>query len=238
MRTRLGLAWVVGVVAIVGCGDDGSSSDAGNDSTTSAGDGCNLEECTVTDTSIGMVTGQDSTSAASSDGPGSSGPGPTGGDAGSSSSAGDTSTGDTSSGDDSGSGTTGAQGNVVYSAQALPGGLDRIRIFKRDLDADRCTWVVLVAPALPGMYPVTTPAGWSVESISISDVGAACDSASPAMFGSEPATSATGDVAFGMMGAVYPCELDIDVTADFAGILPAIPPQDTLLAASIPVTGC
>ena len=47
-----------------------------------------------------------------------------------------------------------------------------------------------------------------------------------------------GDVTFGMMGAVYPCEVDIDVTADFAGVLPGIPPQDTLSAAMIPVTGC
>ena len=168
---------ISGALALVGCGDD-AGADSGNDATTSAGDGCNLEECSVTDTSIGMVTGQDSTSAATSDGPGSSGPADSGTDAGSTT--GDATTGDTTSGDDSGSGTTGVQGNVVYSAQALPGGLDRIRIFKRDLDADRCTWVVLVAPALPGMYPVTTPPGWSVESISISDVGAACDSDSPA----------------------------------------------------------
>ena len=134
--------------------------------------------------------------------------------------------------------TSGAQGNVVYSAVALPGGLDRIRIFKRDLDNDRCTWVVLVSPAIAGMYPVMTPGNWSVESISISDVGMACDSDNPAMFGSEPATAAVGDVMFGMMGAVYPCEVDIDVTADFAGILPGIPAQDTLTAAAVPVTGC
>lgn len=236
-RFRIGLA--LGAALLLGCGDDATSTDTTGNGTTS-GPGCTLEECTVSDsgTTAGMVTGQDSTSVGASDGPGSSG---SDGDSGSATGTG-TSTGDTSTGDgttdDSGSDSTGAQGNVVYSAEALPGGLDRVRIFKRDLDADRCTWIVLVAPPIAGMYPVTTPAGWSVESISISDVGMACDSASPAMFGSEPATAAVGDVTFAMVGAIYPCEVDLDVTADFAGILPGIPAQDTMNAAAIPVTGC
>lgn len=151
-------------------------------------------------------------------------------------------TGTGSTGEPTGTGTsTGGQGNVVYSAIAIPGGLDRIRINKADLDNDRCTWVILVAPALPGSYPgLAVPAGWSVESVSINDVAVACNSDNPAMFGSEPALDANGTITFGMLGGggIYPCMVDIDALFDFQGVLPMIPPMDDMLAVDIPVMGC
>ncbi|MEM9454181.1 MAG: hypothetical protein AAGF11_08370 [Myxococcota bacterium] len=155
---------------------------------------------------------------------------------------GSTGTGTGSTGESTDTGTsTGGQGNVVYSATAIPGGLDRIRINKADLDNDRCTWVVLVAPALPGSYPgLATPAGWSVESVFINDVAAACNSDNPAMFGSEPALDANGTITFGMLGGggIYPCMVDIDALLDFQGVLPMIPPMDDMIAVDIPVMGC
>lgn len=137
--------------------------------------------------------------------------------------------------------TTGGPGNVVYSAIAVPGGLDRIRINKADLDNDRCTWVILVAPPTADMYPgMTIPAGWSVESIAINDVAVSCDAGNPAMFGSESALDANGSITFGMLGGggLYPCMVDIDALFDFQGILPGIPPMDDMLAVDIPVMGC
>jgi hypothetical protein len=139
---------------------------------------------------------------------------------------------------DSGSDDTGSPDGAVYSAVALPGGLDRIRVFRRDDTADQCMWMMLVAPGIAGMYPVDTPDGWAVESISISDSAAACESVDPGMFGAEAATAAAGTVGFAMVGMVYPCGIDVDVTADFAGLLPGIPAQVTMLASGIPVTGC
>lgn len=166
----------------------------------------------------------------------------TGGSEGSSSESSETGPGEGSSSTGPMVGTsTGDPGNVVYSAVALPGGLDRIRIHKADLDADRCTWVVLVAPPIAGPYPgMMVPAGWSVESISINDVAAACDADNPFMFGSEPALDANGTIGFGMLGGtgIYPCTVDIDAVFDFQGILPMIPPMDAMTAAAIPVTGC
>lgn len=157
---------------------------------------------------------------------------------GSSTSVDDSSTGST--GEPMGT-TTGDPGNVVYSAIPLPGGLDRIRIHKADLDADRCTWIMLVYPGFAGPYPgVTVPAEWSVESITINDVAAACASDNPGMFGGEAAIDASGTVTFGMPGAggLYPCTVDIDASFDFQGLLPGIPPMDDMVATDIPVTGC
>lgn len=241
------LAAVAVAVAIAGCGDDAvpgcdpdvpcaagtgtdSGSASGSGSATSSGDPDGTDSATggVTITSAG----DDSTAGGTSDG---------------TSEAGDTSQGsDTSEGgsdtasSSEGTESTGAQGNVVYTAEAVIGALDRIRVFKEDLDADRCTWITLVSPAIAEQYEVTTPEGWAVESIQASDVGDACGSESPAMFGAEVATSAEGTVELGAAGpsGVYPCDVTVDVTASFAGILPGVPPVDVLDASAIPVDGC
>jgi hypothetical protein len=219
------------------CGDDGSPGD-GTEASTSAASTSSSTTASTPDPSTGTAsTGTPeptSSSSSSTEGADTS----TGSTEGSTGTSTDTSTGST----EGSTGTsTGGQGNVVYSAVAVPGGLDRIRINKANLDDDRCTWVILVAPSIPGMYPgMTIPAGWSVESISINDVAAACGSDNPAMFGSEPATDANGTIGFGMLGGtgIYPCTVDIDATFDFAGILPGIPPTDDMIATDVPVTGC
>lgn len=232
--------WVVATafgLAIAGCGDDVQPGDGGTtqgtmsgaastgvaDDSASAGGDTDGPGADATD---GGDASTDSASDASTTGATDTG-------AGSSTGAADSSSSESESG-------TGAQGNVVYTAHALIGALDRIRVFKEDLDADRCTWIVLVSPAIGGTLDVTTPEGWSVESIQASDVGAACGSRSPAMFGAESATSAEGSIELGAVGpsGVYPCEVTVDVTASFAGILPGVPPIDVLAAAGIPVDGC
>lgn len=225
-------------VVALACSDDGlAGADGAAASTTSGG--------STTDDNANDGTGQASAAEPTS------AEGTIGGPSADSSGTGEasTSTGGTSTtdpGDSTGAteestGTTGGQGNVVYSAIAIPGGLDRIRINKANLDDDRCTWVVLVAPDIPSTYPgLTVPAGWSVESVSINDVAVACDSDNPAMFGFEAALDANGSIEFGMLGGggLYPCMVDIDATFDFQGMLPGIPPTDAMLAIDIPVTGC
>ncbi len=146
---------------------------------------------------------------------------------------------DTSSDDGTEDGSsTGASGEAEYRAVAVIGALDRIRITKHDLASDRCSWITLVAPSSPGQYDVDTPRGWSVEQIAITDDGDACESDSPGMFESEPATSATGAIEFGEPGIVYPCLVSPAVDAAFAGRLPGIPPMDAFAATDIPVEGC
>lgn len=231
------------VVLLSGCGDDaqpgcdpddacvaGTGSSGGSGSGTGPGASATSAAQTSAETGEGSVGpdpddsgGTTVTVATTSDGGGTTDGG---------------ATTDGSSGTDGGS-TTG-EGNVVYTAEALVGALDRIRIFKEDLDADRCTWIVLVSPSIGGAYAVTTPEGWGVEQIDISDVGATCGSRSPGMFGAEAATAATGSIELGAIGptGVYPCDVTVNVTAEFAGVLPGIPASDVLDAVQIPVDGC
>jgi hypothetical protein len=236
-------------VAIAGCGDDavpGCDPDVpcgagtGADSGTSTNSGTGMVTGTRgSDDTAGVTSGVTSTSAAddsSSEGTAAA----TSEDGDTSEGSGTSEAGSDTASSSEGTESTGAQGNVVYTAEAVIGALDRIRVFKEDLDEDRCTWLTLVAPAIAGQYEVTTPEGWAVESIQASDVGDACGSRSPAMFGAEVATSAEGTVELGAVGpsGVYPCDVTVDVTANFAGILPGVPPVDVLDASAIPVDGC
>jgi hypothetical protein len=126
---------------------------------------------------------------------------------------------------------------VVYSAIAVPGGLDRIRIFKSNFDDDLCTRLTLVWPSEGGApWQVDTPPMWGVEGADLTEGAAGCEGPMPG-FG-EPATGATGSVTFGMMGQVFPCEIDVDVTLDFAGAMAPLPMSDTMAAMGIAVEGC
>jgi len=238
-RPRLPL--LVLCFAVASCGDDTAGGSDGSATTSDTG---------PQDTG-GTVADSDSAGDTldSTQGPTLADSGTTADDAtsGSTGSTGSEDTGDTSdsgdtdgSGDSDGSESTGSPGNVVYTAIALPGGLDRIRIHKADLDNDRCTWAVLVSPAKFSRFPITTPAGWAIESASINDVAAACDADTPGMFGAEAATMGVGSVAFGPLGVsgIYPCTVDVDVDLTFAGVLPGIPPNDVMDATNIAVTGC
>ena len=229
---------------VAGCGDEvqpGCDPDVpcgAADTSSGTGDGGTTPG--TSNSASGPSTADASSTA---EGSGSSGSGATAGSTSGASSDTATMDGDTtgsSTGGESDGTSSGGQGNVEYSAQVLIGALDRILVFKEDLDADRCTWIVLVSPAIGGAYDVTTPANWSVEQINISDVGDACGSPSPAMFGAEAATSAEGTIELGAIGGtgVYPCDVTVDVTATFTGLLPGIPPSDVLDADAIPVTGC
>ncbi|MCA9708368.1 MAG: hypothetical protein KDK70_21140 [Myxococcales bacterium] len=234
------------LLAAFACGDDGTDETSAEGSTGT----------TATGGTTGPGTSGPGTSGPGTTGPGTTETGPTNTSA-TSTGLDDTTAGSSTEGsgttqgtdDTSGSGegsttegssTTGDE-NVVYAAVALPGGLDRIRITKANLGADRCTWLVLVAPPIGSPYPsVVGPAGWSVESIQINDVAVACDSDDPAMFGSEPALDGMGTIGFGMLGGtgIYPCTVDVDAVFDFQGVLPGIPPMDDMVAADVPVTGC
>ncbi len=136
-------------------------------------------------------------------------------------------------------GTTAAT-NVLYTAVAIPGGLDRLQIRKADMDQNRCLWVTLVWPgeggggAFPG---VTTPAEWGVDNIGGNDDAAACAADVPSMFGGEAADDASGTVTFGRLGGAghYPCTVDIDVDLQFPGLL--VGTEETMFATGLVVEG-
>ncbi len=232
LRRAIGLAWPL--FAVAGCAGDDVAAEGDAQTTgavtSSSGDGAGPTAGTSSDgtpspdsSTTGVAdadTGPQSTGTSAADSDGSD----SGGSSGS-----------------SGGSSTGSDDNAVYTAVAIPGGLDRIRVHKANLDDDLCTWMVLVAPAMPAMFPaVTTPMGWSVESAAINDSADSCEAQTPAMFGADAATDAEGAVAFGRNGAggVYPCTLDVDVTLQFAPMLPGVPSSATMSAIEIDVSGC
>lgn len=147
---------------------------------------------------------------------------------------------DTGATDSTSSTSTGASSNVSVRAIALPGGLDRVRLFAADPDAGVCLFVTLVQPAVAGQLPdVATPPEWALESAVINDVPAACELDNAIMFGGDPAVAGTGTIAFGAFGGgVFPCSLDIDATFDFEPTLPGVPVSYTLQVDDVPVDGC
>lgn len=234
----VGLAHAIcGLLLVSGCaedepsGDTSTSGDVGTTSSTTGDSGTSH-----TSGASGPMTS--TTGASSADGTEStSGASETGASTSTGSGSASDSTGTASDGGDGP--TTGGQG-AMYSARALFGGLDRVEIRKADHDNDRCMWLRIVRPAQAGQLPgVTTPMDWAVEQISINDVATSCDAENPGMFGAEQATGATGSVSFGgeLGQADYPCEVDVDVEAQFAGMLPGIPPSDTMNATGIEVDG-
>lgn len=244
MRTWIPAASIAFAMWAAGCGDDAQPG-CDPDDPCAAGTGTG-EDGTSGSSGSGVSVSSTSAAATSSsaDGTAEATSLDAGSDASSSSDSDVTTAADGSGGSDTTaaeSSSTGDPGNVEYSAQALIGALDRILVFREDLDEDRCTWIILVSPGFAGPYDdVSTPKGWSVQSIQANDVGEACGSPSPSMFGAETATAAEGTIELGAVGpsGVYPCDVTVDVTAMFDGLLPNVPPSDLLEAVAIPVTGC
>ncbi|MCA9700016.1 MAG: hypothetical protein KC431_21000, partial [Myxococcales bacterium] len=50
-----------------------------------------------------------------------------------------------------------------YEAVAMPGGLDRVVVTRRNFNTTTCTEMVLVSPMMFDDFDVTLPATWQVE---------------------------------------------------------------------------
>jgi hypothetical protein len=159
------------------------------------------------------------------------------GDTSAAASSGSSSAGDSGSDSSADTGTTGPLSELEYQAVAIPGGLDRVRVFGHHPTEDWCVWITAVTPSQVSAFPIETTKNWAVESIRISDVGEACGAQSPDMFGAENATAASGTLEL-YDGVPFPCLVDVDVTTEFEGLLPGIPGTVEMLAVAIPVTGC
>jgi hypothetical protein len=187
--------------------------------------------------STSSTTGPSSSTDATASGSGSTSSGNASSEDSSTSSNDTTTTGNTSSSGSSGSSSsdgsgtaTGPNGDGIYAAIAIPGGLDRIRVTKRNDDDGTCTWAVLVTPSNGGVFAVTVTDPWTVESMGTNNDPDSCDDNPPVA--TEDATSATGTIDLDGVMTVFPCTVDIDVTIDF--------PSDevAMIADDIPVTGC
>jgi hypothetical protein len=96
---------------------------------------------------------------------------------------------------------------VSYTAEAFFGGLDRVFIYRSDSLDDTCTRLSLVSPADIQQFDVTTPMGWSVESVSVV-AGADCPPDQPFAW----ATAGSGTAAFDSLDMFdyFPCALTVD----------------------------
>lgn len=105
-----------------------------------------------------------------------------------------------------------------YSAQAWPGGLDHIDIFKADFATDTCFRIHLATPVdtvAPQFRMVATPAGWGVT---IADRSAGAGLCSRDKRGSvqAQATIGQGFVSWPPTGGkVFPCWLDVKMALAF-----------------------
>jgi len=131
-----------------------------------------------------------------------------------------------------------ANGNVAYAVTAWPGGLDHLIVMRADEDANTCIRLFIDAPT-QGQFSVVAPEPWGVNAIEASEGSVDClngdlQSPGPGVY----AIMASGSVSWDLEpGNYYPCELSLDVTADFNQAPPWLEPSVSMQAVDIKVDG-
>lgn len=110
------------------------------------------------------------------------------------------------------------EGRGSYAAAAWFGGLDHLIISRLDVTANQCTRIYADAPTT-SLQPVAIPEPWGVSSVVQYDgVDGCLDWQSQPSAVSMEASRATGTISWVVdRGLFFPCELDVDVTGQFAG---------------------
>jgi hypothetical protein len=207
MKCSVRIALVVASAGFLGgCGPAVSNSEeGGTDGNSGSGDaGASMtgRQTTTTTGSTTTAGGTGGTTAASTADPSTTGSDST--DPTSSSSA-DATT-------DPSSGTRACAEDDAYRGALIIGGVDRIRIFRRDDVADTCTWLTLVA--LPGgesTYDVDATTPWVLESAAWNEVADSCDSDFPGEAGENPIPDAWGTIELEQASPQLPCFAHVDV---------------------------
>ena len=124
----------------------------------------------------------------------------------------------------------------ALSAVAQPGGRDHLMVYAADGSNDTCIRIHLAFPSGKSQYPnvIVNTKEWGVEGISRSPGAKRCGPGKqpPA---AEDATDAKGNVTFGPIGLyVYPCTIDVHMTALFSGK----PTAESIDGDKIAVEGC
>lgn len=112
-------------------------------------------------------------------------------------------------------------GTVSYTAEAVIGGLDRIRIFREQLAGQpRCTVITIVSPASGGTTDggLTLPPNWALQNAYVKD--RAC-----AQGGTITGTqTVSGEITFNGTANPYPTSLNVHATAFFTAGSTGFPP--------------
>jgi hypothetical protein len=99
-----------------------------------------------------------------------------------------------------------------YRGALIIGGIDRVRIFRRDDAAKTCTWLTLAA--LPGgesPYDVDATTPWVLESAAWNDAPESCETNFPAESGEVLVPDAWGTIDLQPPAPALPCLADVDV---------------------------
>lgn len=219
------MAVIVAAGCVGACGPVSSDADeSGADAETVETSTDTAESTTASTTS---TTGQPSTS--------SGGPADTGdpSDAGSGTAGPDSTSADTTA--ETG---TGACAEADYRGALIIGGIDRVRIFRRDDAAGTCTWLTLAAvPGGESPYDVDAPTPWVLESAAWNDAPESCETNFPAEAGEVLIPDAWGTIDLHPPAPALPCLADIDVQLQLLEN-PDPPVFIELCQTMIPLDGC
>lgn len=116
----------------------------------------------------------------------------------------------------------------TYTAVAMPGGLDRVRITRVNSADQTCMTMTLVSPMMFDDFDIDIPDLWRIESV------ARWDQATCTGDMDELSDGGTGAITFGGYDGLglYPCLLSIDVVLDFAAS-----PDSAWSVQDVPVDG-
>ncbi len=129
--------------------------------------------------------------------------------------------------------------SAAYSACRSFGGLDRLFIFKVDVDHGTCTRLTLINPSASSAIALTVPPGWGIEEAAISNQPSDCGRAlRPAAAVS--ASAGTGTIAWVPADAgEFPAQVAAHATLTFPQSAGSwVPATDRLEADAIAVSGC
>ena len=137
--------------------------------------------------------------------------------------------------------------SVSYSVCFSAGGLDRLIIAKANSGLGICTRLTLVIPARSSALDISVPYGWGVETASVSNNPADCESVVPRSGDLVLSTRGIGAVTWDSRGgALPPRSVNVDARVYFHSSpdggpnpLPRwVPPYSTLGVDRWPVTAC
>ena len=123
---------------------------------------------------------------------------------------------DGTTGPDATDGTTGGaacEDPSSYRGVFIPGGLDRIRLYRRSDEENTCYWMTLVSPLEMATYEAEVTAPWVLQEVFWNMSAPSCDELDPAGAGANMVPDATGTITLeaGPSGAPCTAALDLDL---------------------------
>lgn len=193
---RRGAHALVGLAIACGPGSSDPESGGGSADTTSATADGETEPVTLSQ-GDSSVTAADDTQGASTGGGDSTGADPA------------STTSDASAGDSTGAAL--CEDPSLYRGVYMPGGLDRIRLYRRSDEENTCYWMTLVAPFEQVVYEAEVTPPWVLQEIFWNMSAESCDELDPSGAEANFVPDATGTIVVTDGPAGAPCSVSLDL---------------------------